>query len=91
MDGSHAKRNQKIGIKLLEITLLHLNCLPKREFLNVKECEDYFSSNKEIIIDATEQIIQRPKELEEQENTYSGKKNTFKVMMISAQNSSRID
>lgn len=74
MEGSNAKRNQQIGIELLTKTLASLDCLPKRNFMNIEEFEAYFKDNKTLIIDATEQAIQRPKNKEIQKDTYSGKK-----------------
>ena len=74
MEGSNAKRNQQIGIELLTKTLASLDCLPKRNFMNVEEFEAYFKDNKTLIIDATEQAIQRPQDKEMQKDTYSGKK-----------------
>jgi hypothetical protein len=74
MDGSNAKRNQSIGIELLNQTLFRLGHLPKRDFKDVEEFKTYFDSYKSITIDATENRIQRPKEKEEQKENYSGKK-----------------
>jgi hypothetical protein len=74
MDGSNAKRNQSIGIELLNKTLSRLGHLPKREFKDVEEFKHYFDTFKSITIDATENRIQRPKETAEQKENYSGKK-----------------
>jgi hypothetical protein len=75
MNGSNAKRNQKIGLDILAKTLNGLGVMPQRKLLTVKEFEDFFKEEKELIFDATEQRIQRPGDHEQQKETYSGKKN----------------
>jgi hypothetical protein len=50
--------------------------MPKRNFLNVKDFEDFFADEKQLIIDATEQAIQCPSDKEQQKECYSGKKKT---------------
>ena len=77
MDASNAKRNQKIGLDILERTLKSLGHLPKRYFTTVDEFKAYFSAHKHLIIDATEQSIQRPSHPAQQKQSYSGKKNTY--------------
>jgi hypothetical protein len=74
MNGSNAKRNQKIGLEILSKALTSLNVMPKRNLLNVKDFEDFFKEEKDLIFDATEQRIQRPVDYEQQKETYSGKK-----------------
>lgn len=74
MNGSNAKRNQGIGLKILEKTLAQLGNMPKRKLLTVKDFEEFFKNEKDLIIDATEQRVQRPSNNEEQKETYSGKK-----------------
>jgi hypothetical protein len=75
MNASNAKRNQKTGVDMLNKTLLKLGRLPSRNFMTIKELEDCFAGEDTIIIDATKQRIQRPKDKEEQKACYSGKKN----------------
>lgn len=75
MDGSTAKRNQQLGLDLLKDALSDLDVLPKREFKDSEEFEDYFAKHHTLILDATEQRIQRPGDNEEQKANYSGKKN----------------
>lgn len=77
MNGSNAKRNQKIGLKVLAETLNKLNVMPKRNLLTVKDFEELFKGEKELIFDATEQRIQRPSDKDMQMETYSGKKNKY--------------
>jgi hypothetical protein len=74
MDRSNAKRNQAVGLEILGKTLTTMDCMPKRNFLNVKDFEDFFADEKQLIIDATEQAIQRPSDKEQQKECYSGKK-----------------
>lgn len=50
------------------------NFAPARSFDTVVEFEDYFRKYDTLIIDATEQPIQRPGDEHEQKNNYSGKK-----------------
>ena len=74
MDGSNAKRNQSIGIELLNQTLCRLGFIPKREFKDVEEFKTYFESFKSITIDATEHRTQRPEDNDTQKDNYPGKK-----------------
>lgn len=76
MDASNAKRNQDAGLAILGRALTALNCMPKRNFMNSKDFEDYFAATEHLIIDATEQAIQRPSDKEQQKDCYSGKKKT---------------
>ena len=78
MDGSNAKRNQTLGIDLLNQTLFRLGFMPKREFKDVEEFKSYFESFNAITIDATEHRTQRPKDNEEQKANYSGKKKVIR-------------
>lgn len=75
MDASNAKRNQKLGLDILDQTLNHLGDRPKRHFAEVNDLKAYLADCKELIIDATEQNIQRPSHAEKQKQFYSGKKN----------------
>lgn len=76
MNGSNAKRNQRIGLEVLAKTLAGLDAMPQRKLLSVKDFENFFKEEKELIFDATEQRIWRPKDRERQRQTYSGKKNS---------------
>lgn len=55
MDGSTAKRNQDMGIAVLEQALISSGHVPKRDFTSVEEFKTYFSKKGTILIDATEQ------------------------------------
>jgi hypothetical protein len=74
MNGSNAKRNQGIGLEILIRTLTGLGVMPKRKLLTVEDFERFFKQEKDLILDATEQRIQRPSDYEQQKETYSGKK-----------------
>lgn len=78
MDGSNAKRNQKIGLEILQKVLTDLNCMPKRKFSDVDEFKEHFSKSKHLIIDATEQVKQRPRDKDIQKIYYSGKKKPYR-------------
>lgn len=76
MDASNAKRNQDAGLAILGKALSTLNCMPKRNFINIKDFESYFADAEPLIIDATEQAIVRPSDKAQQKSCYSGKKKT---------------
>ena len=87
MDASNAKRNQQIGLDILDKTLTSLGHLPKRNFLEVEDFKAYFAEGKELIIDATEPSIQRPSAPEKQNGSTPVKKShTIKSMIISSNN-----
>lgn len=74
LDGANAKRNQELGVKVLQQALETVSCIPKREFKSVREFEEYLKKERTLILDGTEQRMQRPQEPEEQKACYSGKK-----------------
>ena len=74
MDVSSAKRNQTLGLAVLKHTLNMLECLPERSFETVEEFEAYFKGHAAIILDGTEQRMQRPKGKGTQKAFFSGKK-----------------
>jgi len=78
-DGSNAQRNFERYLTLLERTLERKGVLPKRNFKNVQEFEQYLQSDRDIILDASEQPTQRPKQKEEQKAHYSGKKSVIRT------------
>ena len=77
MTASNAKRNQNISLKVLKHALDKQDYMPKRHFRNKKEFDSFFKWTKEIIIDATEQPIQKPSEKKRQKQHFSGKKNSI--------------
>lgn len=74
MDGATAKRNQELGILVLKTVFQETGDAPKREFKTVKEFESFFAQDETLIIDGTEQYIERPKNKDKQKKNYSGKK-----------------
>ena len=74
MDGSNAKRNQELGLAVLKETLETAGCAPKRGFQSAEEFSQYLKKEKTLLLDGTEQRIQRPSENEAQRMMYSGKK-----------------
>lgn len=82
---SGAKRNFDTGLSILKATLGNLELLPIRHFDSPDDMSEYFGENRELIIDGTEQRIQRPENVDEQKVFYSGKKksHTRKCLIIS--------
>jgi hypothetical protein len=74
MDAANAKRNQELGLRVLEQSLATAGCLPKREFKNAAEFAEYLKNEKNLIFDGTEQRTQRPNDDAAQKENYSGKK-----------------
>lgn len=44
MNGSNAKRNQRIGLEILARTLTHLGVTPKRKLLTLEDFETFFET-----------------------------------------------
>lgn len=78
MDVSNAQRNQVLGITVLEIGLGQSGHLPKREFENPEAFAAWFNGQTTLLLDVTEQRIQRPKNNEVQRKYYSGKKKSHR-------------
>ena len=74
MDGSNAKRNQTLGLTVLEHALQTAQCLPRRKFKDAAEFAEYLQQEKTLIFDGLEQRMQRPSDDEVQRDHYSGKK-----------------
>ncbi len=74
MDAANAKRNQALGLEVLEQTLTTAGCLPMREFRDTSEFGEYLKNEKVLIFDGTEQRMQKPRNNEVQKSHYSGKK-----------------
>ena len=77
MDAANAKRNQTLGLQVLEACLRTVDCLPQRRFANAAEFAEYFQHEETLIFDGVEQRIQRPSEPEAQQDHYSGKKSAI--------------
>lgn len=80
MDCSNAYKNQKLGLEILAITLRGLGHEPRRKFMNKEDFCEYFSSMgiDTLVMDATEQRIQRPSDNKARKEYYSGKKNPIR-------------
>jgi hypothetical protein len=76
-DGSNAHRHFVNIMKLLEITLTVNDFMPKRKIKDLAEFTKYLANEEEIIIDVSEESIERPKDKEKQKAHYSGKKNSI--------------
>ena len=74
MDGSTAKRNQDIGLLVINTALSQSQHLPTQHFETVEAFKTYFADKGPILIDATEQRTQRPQDAAYQKQLYSGKK-----------------
>ena len=73
-DAANAKRNQRLGLRVLEEGLRTADCLPKRRFAKAAEFAEYFQHEETLSFDGVEQRIQRPSDNEAQKDHYSGKK-----------------
>lgn len=76
-DGSNAQRNFEKHLQILTYTLERQGVMPQRNFTNIAEFKACLQEEKEIIIDASEQATQRPKDKEKQKEQYSGKKSAI--------------
>lgn len=89
MDGSNAKRNQDFGLSILKEALRAAGVAPKREFASVEEFQQHFKDCDEVIIDGTEQRIERPQAPVSQKANYSGKKKLTPLKRPSLQRKTR--
>jgi hypothetical protein len=64
-------------LHLLELTLERQGVMPRRNFSSPAEFEAYLKEDKDIILDGSEQPMQRPAAEQAQKDAYSGKKNTI--------------
>lgn len=74
LSASNVYQNQSVVIRVMETTLATSGHLPRRAFHSEEEFKEYLSKESTILIDVTEQRIQRPGNQEEQKDSYSGKK-----------------
>jgi len=74
MDAANAKRNQQLGLQVLEHALATAQCLPQREFKEATEFAAYLKNEETLIFDGVEQRTQRPNDGGAQKDNYSGKK-----------------
>jgi hypothetical protein len=75
---SAAKSCQERFLRVLQMALTRLKAMPKREFSTPEEFKTYFKDTAVLLLDGTEQAIQRPKDNELQKEHYSGKKKTYR-------------
>ena len=78
MNASNAKRNQQLGLTVLEQTLSTAQCLPRRTFKDAADFAAYLQNEDTIIFDGLEQRRQRPHENEVQREFFSGKKSVIR-------------
>ncbi len=78
MDASNAKRNQQLGLTVLEQTLGAAQCLPRRTFKDAADFATYLENESTLIFDGLEQRMQRPAENEVQREFFSGKKSIMR-------------
>jgi hypothetical protein len=74
MAAANAKRNQALGLQVLEACLRTVDCLPQRRFADAAEFAEYFQHEETVIFDGGEQRLQRPSETAAQKDHYAGKK-----------------
>ena len=74
LSNSNIYQNQSLVLRVLEVTLQKAGCMPNRSFSNEEELKAFLGDQTTLLIDATEQSIQRPGNQEEQKADYSGKK-----------------
>lgn len=74
ISSSTAYQYQSLVIRVLESTLLKAGHLPTRAFNSEDEFKAYLKKETSILIDVTEQRIQRSDNQEDQKSDYSGKK-----------------
>ena len=77
MDRANAKRNQTLGLQVLQHTLQQADCLPARSFVEAEEFAAYLHAEEKLIFDGLEQRTQRPHEHAAQADSYSGKKSVI--------------
>lgn len=74
MDRANAKRNQTLGLQVLQHTLQQAGWLPTHAFANAEEFAAVLHDEAELLFDGLEQRTQRPHEHAAQADCYSGKK-----------------
>jgi hypothetical protein len=75
VERSTFSKNRAIGLKVLSSALQRIGVMPQREFKDVEEFEAYMKDHPELLIDGTENRVQRPHDQGVQKDFYSGKKN----------------
>lgn len=75
IERSTFSKNRAVGLKVLSSALKRTGAMPKREFKNIEEFEEYMKDHPELLIDGTENRVQRPHNQKVQKDFFSGKKN----------------
>ena len=75
MSLSNASQYQKLFIQVLEKTFIHSGHFPKRTFESQIDLKEQLLNQVAVLLDVTEQPIQRAANQQEQKKDYSGKKN----------------
>ncbi len=85
LDQANALRKFRDGIAIVHDTLEVEGYIPIRDFTDIEYFHNQFTKGETLILDGTEQYIQRPSNQEEQKLFYSGKKkhHTAKTLIIS--------
>lgn len=71
-------------LPILEVALGKKQALPERKINSIEEFISKFADVEQLIIDGTERPVQRPKDAEQQQEHYSGKKNGILVNTLLA-------
>lgn len=71
---SNAHATQGMCLTVLQAALARGGYLPRREYATEEDFMEHWKTESDIIIDATEQRIQRPVNQQDQKDLYSGKK-----------------
>ena len=74
LSSSNVYQNQSVVIRVLETTLDREGHMPQRTFQSEEAFKEYLANEPTILVDVTEQRIQRPGNKEDQKQGYSGKK-----------------
>lgn len=74
MDRANAKRNQTLGLQVLQQTLQQAGCLPERSFADAEAFAAALQNAPKLLFDGLEQRTQRPHQHAAQADCYSGKK-----------------
>jgi hypothetical protein len=75
IEASTAERYVLELLPILRKTLLKLKCLPARKAQELARLEELLGKTDKVLIDATERLVERPADQDEQKGKYSGKKN----------------
>jgi hypothetical protein len=74
ISNSNAYSKLAIVLRILETTLYKQGLMPEREFNKEEDFKEFLKNEPTILIDVTEQCVQRAENKEQQRADYSGKK-----------------